>query len=75
MARKLHIGCSPITGTIYAGTVLKDGRTWGSNKTDVIGAAIGAVCEHVMLNKGEVRVSLNGKPKFKITIKEIQDDA
>lgn len=51
MPHKLHVGCSPITGTIYAGTVLKDGRTWGANKTDVTGTAIGAVCEHVMPNK------------------------
>lgn len=71
MPHKLHVGCSPITGTIYAGTVLKDGRTWGANKTDVTGAAIGAVCEHVMHNKGEVLVTMNGKPKFKIIVEEL----
>lgn len=71
MTHKIHVGCSPITGTIYAGTVLKDGRTWGANKTDVTGAAIGAVCEHVMLNGGEVQVSLNGKPKFKIIVEGV----
>lgn len=27
MSKTLHIGCSPLTGMIYVGTVLKDGRS------------------------------------------------
>jgi len=69
-AKKFHVGCSPLTGTVYAGTLDKTGQCW-SSKQDVTNAAVGAVCEHVMLNKGEVKVSLNGKPKFKITVEEI----
>lgn len=42
--KTLHIGTSPITNRIFAGTVLKDGVTWGAGKQDVTGAACGAVC-------------------------------
>ena len=40
---------------------------------DVTGAAVGAVCEHVMLHQGEIKVSLNGKPKFIIKVEEIPE--
>jgi hypothetical protein len=32
--KNVHIATSPLTGTIFCGTVLKDGRTWGANKKD-----------------------------------------
>ena len=70
--KKLHVGCSPLSGTIYAGTLDRTGRCW-SSKQDVTGAAVGAVCEHVLLKQGEVRVSLNGKPKFIIKVEEIPE--
>ena len=71
MTHKIHVGCSPITGTIYAGTVLKDGQTWGANKTDVTGAAIGAVCELVLANGEPMTVTCNGKPRYEITVREL----
>lgn len=70
--RKLHIACGPITGTIYAGTVDKTGQCW-SSKQDVTNAAIGAVCEHAMLRGGDLMVTLNGKPKYKVTVEEIAE--
>lgn len=73
--KKIHIGTSPITGNIYAGNLLKDGMTWGSNQQDVTGAACGAVCEHVISRSGEVTVRLNGKPKYKITVTDIDVNA
>jgi len=30
MLKNLHVGNSPLTNRIYAGTVLKDGWSWGS---------------------------------------------
>ena len=71
-AKKLHVACSPLTGAIYAGTLDATGSFW-LNKRDLTGAAVGAVCEHVMLNKGELEVKLNGKPKFKIMVEEITE--
>lgn len=41
-----HVGCSEITGTIYAGTVKKNGFEW-LNKSDVTEEAIGAVRDHL----------------------------
>ena len=67
----LHVGVSPLTNRIFAGTVLKDGRTWGANKSDVTGAACGAVAEHVIANKGPVIVTCNGKPKYEIRVIEL----
>lgn len=52
--RKLHIGTSPLTNRIFAGHVLKDGRTWGEGKQDVTGPACGAVIENVLANGGFV---------------------
>lgn len=69
--RKLHVGTSPLTNRIYAGHVLKDGATWGEGKQDVTGAACGAVCEHVLANGEPVMVTCNGKPKYEITVREL----
>lgn len=71
--KPLHIGTSPITNRIFAGTVLKDGRTWGAGKQDVTGAACGAVAEHVLANGEPVVVTCNGKPKFRITVEELKE--
>lgn len=71
--KKIHVGNSPLTNTIYAGTVLKDGQTWGVNKTDVTGAACGAVAEHVLANKDPVIATCNGKPKYEITVRDLSE--
>ena len=67
----MHVAVSPLTNRIYAGTVLKDGCTWGANKTDVTGAACGAVAEHVLAAGAPVVVSCNGTPKFEITVRQL----
>ena len=46
--KKIRIGTSPLTGTIFAGTVLKDGM-WAAGKQDVTDDALFAValcCQH-----------------------------
>lgn len=70
--KPLHIATSPLTNRIFAGNVLKCGTAWAANKQDVTGAACGAVCEHVMANGGTVAVSANGKPKFEITVRDVE---
>ena len=45
---KLHIGCSPLTGTIFAGKILKDGQTWAAGKQDVTLEAMVAVAQHAI---------------------------
>lgn len=70
--KPIHIATSPLTNRIFAGHVLKCGAAWAANKQDVTGAACGAVCEHVMANGGTVEVTLNGKPKFEITVRDVE---
>lgn len=55
--KKLHVGCSPLTGTIFTGTVLKDGMTWGANKTDVTIEALVAVAQHTIKFGKPVEIS------------------
>ena len=69
--RKLHIGTSPLTNRIYAGNVLKDGLTWGNGKQDVTGNACAAVAQHVLETKAPVVVTCNGKPKYEITVRDL----
>ena len=71
MSKEIHIAISPLTNTIFAGTILKDGRTWGAGKWDVTGEACAAVAQHVIANGGTVIVSINGKPLYEITVKEL----
>lgn len=74
MTKKLHVGTSPLTNRIYAGTVLKDGHTWGAGVQDVTGAACGAVVEHVLSNKGPVTVLCNGVPTYEISVRKLSHD-
>lgn len=69
--KTIHVGTSPLTNRIYAGHVLKNGRTWGDGVQDVTGAACGAICEHVIANCAPVIVNLNGKPKYEITVRDL----
>ncbi len=69
--KELHIANSPLTNRIYAGTVLKNGYTWGANKQDVTGVALAAAAQHVLANKEPVIVTANGVPKYEITVREL----
>lgn len=69
MNRKLHVGCSPLTGTIFAGSVLKDGRTWAANKKDVTLEALIAVAEHATHFGRPVEISSpDGRLEYRITV-------
>ena len=72
---KLHVATSPITNRIYCGGVLKDGMTWAANKEDVTGEACAAVAQHAMTRDGTVVVTANGKPRWEITVRELQPNA
>lgn len=79
MSRKIHISPSPITNTIFAGHVLKDGVTWGSNQQDVTIEALTAVIDHALRHKKRkgtnvIISSMDGTPEFEIIIKELPND-
>lgn len=71
-SKPIVVGTSPITGTIYAGTLLKDRQTWSTNRSDVTGMACGAVAEHVTQHGGSIVVTSNGEPAFEITVKDLR---
>ena len=71
--KKLHIAASQLTGTIFCGTILKDGRTWAAGKQDVTIEALVAVAEHVIRFGYPVIISEADKtPKYKITVDKFE---
>ena len=75
MNKKLHIGTSPLSGTIFAGTLLKGGHLWSANKQDVTIEALVAVAEHTLKFGSPVVISdLEGNPEFRITVERIEDE-
>ena len=82
----LGIGCSPITGVVYIGTIRKrkDGtQVWTDNRIDVTNEAIGAVLHHLQISyadllngEGEIEISGqwdNGK-KYRLTYTESKEE-
>ena len=69
MMKKMHIATSPLTGTIFCGTLLKNG-TWGAGKQDLTLEAIVAVAEHGLKFGKPIVISSDGKPKYKITVEK-----
>ena len=67
---KIRIGCSPITGTIYAGSVSKTGL-WGKNKVDVTDEAIRSVAES-LLQTDEVLQFKHEGDWYELSVKKIQ---
>ena len=70
--KNLHIATSPLTGRIFTGSVLKDGRTWGANKKDVTIEALVAVAEHAVKFGEPVVISKpDGTPEYRITVERL----
>lgn len=71
--KKIHIATSPLTGTIFAGTILKHG-TWAAGKQDVTDAAISAVADHILKNGGTVVLANeSGQPEYEMTINKVRE--
>jgi hypothetical protein len=74
--KKLHVAASPLTGTIFAGTVLKDGRTWGANKQDVTIEALVAVAEYALKFGHPVEIcKADGTPEYRIMVEKLTPNA
>ena len=68
----LHIGTSPLSGTIFAGKVLKASGIWSANKQDVTIEALVAVAEHALIfGKPVVISNPDGSPLYKITVERM----
>ena len=48
MAKKLHLGRSPITNDIFVGSLIENGKVWGANKTKITADAIFMVLDHAI---------------------------
>jgi hypothetical protein len=71
MKKQIRVGCSPLTGTIFAGTLLKDGRTWASGKHDVTLDALVAVAQHIKNFGKDVQITdAAGNVEFVLSLKE-----
>ncbi len=69
--RKLHIATSPLTGTIFCGTPLKNGM-WGKVKEDLTIEALVAVAQHGLHFGNDIIISDgDGKPEFKIIVEYV----
>lgn len=72
--KQLRVATSPITGTIFAGHLLKCGQVWAANKQDVTIDALVAVAMHVESAGKPVVIHANGKPKYEITVRKLSND-
>ena len=71
MKKPLHVAASPLTGIIYAGTVLKCGYVWSAGTQDVTTEALVAVAQHTLQSGKPVVIHANGKPEYKITVQKL----
>jgi hypothetical protein len=74
MKKPIRVAVSPLSNTIYAGTLLKDKPIWSSNKADVTTDCLVAVAQHVLAFGMPVIITSNGKPEFKITVENLLPD-
>ncbi|WP_342152280.1 hypothetical protein [Methylorubrum sp. SB2] len=69
--RPLHVGCSPLTKRIYAGSKSADGKLWLSDQTDVTTEALLAVVEAIGPGYKQALIATNGGPSFEIEVRQI----
>lgn len=67
---KLKVGCSPLTGIIYAGRVLKNGM-WTNGKQDVTDDAVGAVAQHLLYAGELFQFDFRGKT-YQLKVEEFK---
>jgi len=69
----LKIAASPLTGKIYAGTLIRNGSMWGKNKTDVTMDCLIATIEHCLKFGNTVQISKpDGTVEFEIDVKDFR---
>ena len=61
------VGCSPLTSTIFAGKLLKDGRTWSASRQDVTDTAVGAVAQHLIQLDEKMQFTYKGE-KYELKV-------
>ena len=76
MKKQIHVAMSPLTGSIFAGHVLKGGLFWESGKQDVTIEALVAVAEHVVRFGQPVEIRReSGELEYRITVEKLGGSA
>ena len=74
MKKQIHVAMSPLTGTIFAGHVLRGGLFWESGKQDVTMEALVAVAQHVERFGQPVEIYReNGSIEYRITVEKLEE--
>lgn len=72
--KKVIVGCSPITSEIFAGTLLKDGRTWSADKQDVTSTAVGAVAQHLLQRDESVEFTYSDGERYLLKVVRVEQE-
>jgi len=67
----MKVGCSPITGEIYAGNVTKN--MWSGKKHDVTNSAVNAVAQHLIQRDINIQFKIDDKT-YMLKVEEVKDD-
>ncbi len=70
--KKFRVGCSPLSNTIFAGNVLKDG-CWGATKHDVTNDAVSSVAQHLLGTDTSLEFVKAGK-RYRMSVVEIKQE-
>lgn len=57
----IRVMTTPFTNRIIAGKLLKDGRTFAANRTDITDEAVGAVAVHLLIADETFECVIDGK--------------
>ena len=72
MKKEIKLGVSPITKTIYAGTLIKNNTMWGANKQDVTESVFSAMCEFLHKHRETRTFAIEGKT-YKIDLVKVEE--
>jgi hypothetical protein len=68
---RIRVQPSPLSNTIYAGRINKDGSAWQGEKHDVTSDVIGSIIQYVGAGN-IISVNEDGKPAYEIEVRAIK---
>jgi len=69
---KLVVSVSPLSNRIIAGSLLKNGYTYGANKTDVTEEAVASVAVHLQKTKQTFEFTLKDGKTYQLKVEEVR---
>jgi len=68
---KLVVSVSPLSNRIIAGSLLKNGYTYGANKTDVTEEAVASVALHLQKSNQSLEFTLKNGKRYILKVQEV----